>query len=244
MDDALTLVYGASMVSSLQRAALLASIVSTLSCSKSPSPSATGSTSLASSASSASSSALKLPPIALTAGAAAPSFEATDLDGKKFSLAEHQGKIVVLEWFNPQCPFVVKSHTVGSLVDTAKRHTAEGVVWVAINSGAPGKQGHGVETNKQGATTFGLSHPILIDETGEIGRKYGAKRTPHMVVIAADGMVAYQGAIDNSPDAEKQSPTGGTLVNYVDATIDALKQGNKPEVTSTEAYGCSVKYGS
>src|SRR6186713_697829 len=108
-----------------------------------------------------------LPPLPeAKVGAPAPEFELGDLDGNKIKLASYRGSVVVLEWFNPECPFVKKSHTKGSLVDTAARHTKQGVVWLAINSGAPGKQGAGVEKNRAGRETFKLTHPILLDEDG------------------------------------------------------------------------------
>ena len=177
-------------------------------------------------------------------GSAAPDFTLKDLDGKDVSLASFKGKTVVLEWFNPGCPFVKKSHTVGSLVDTAKRHTANGVVWLAINSGGPGKQGHDVRLNADSAKTWAMPHPVLRDENGAVGKADGATNTPHRFVIDAAGTVVYGGAIDNSPDAEGKSPTDGKLVNYVDAALSALAAGQPIEVHDTKAYGCSVKYGS
>jgi peroxiredoxin len=179
-----------------------------------------------------------------TIGAPAPDFDLPDLDGKRVRLSDLRGKTVVLEWFNPECPFVKASHTKGSLVDTAKRQTATGVVWLAINSNAPGKQGAGVEKNRAGKETFGLSHPILLDENGQVGQRYGAKRTPHMYVIDPKGVLVYRGAIDNSPDGEGESPKDGKLVNYVDAALSDLTAKRPVGTTETEAYGCSVKYGS
>jgi peroxiredoxin len=175
-------------------------------------------------------------------GAAAPDFELGDLDGNKIKLASYRGSVVVLEWFNPECPFVKKSHTKGSLVDTAARHTKEGVVWLAINSGAPGKQGAGIEKNREGRETYKMTHPILLDEDGRVGKAYGAAHTPHMFVIDAKGTLVYRGAIDNSPDAEGESASGGKLVNYVDSALAELAAGKTPSVSETEAYGCSVKY--
>jgi peroxiredoxin len=175
-------------------------------------------------------------------GKPAPDFTAPDLDGKSVSLKDFRGKTVVLEWFNPGCPFVKKSHTVGSLVDTASRHAKNGVVWIAINSGAPGKQGHGKETNVEARSSWKMEHPVLLDENGSIGRAYGAERTPHMYVIDPKGVLVYRGAIDNSPDGEKQSPQGGTLVNHVDAALADLAAGRPVAVAETKAYGCSVKY--
>ena len=177
-------------------------------------------------------------------GSPAPEFTLKDLDGKDVSLASFKGKTVVLEWFNPGCPFVKKAHGVGSLVDTAKRQTANGVVWLAINSGGAGKQGNELAMNVDAAKTWKLTHPILRDESGMVGKAYGATNTPHMFVIDKTGTVVYGGAIDNSPDAEGQSATGGKLVNYVDAALSALAAGTPVETHDTKAYGCSVKYGS
>jgi peroxiredoxin len=177
-------------------------------------------------------------------GKPAPDFKLQDLSGKEVALASFKGKVVVLEWFNPGCPFVQKSHSKASLVDTAKRHGDAGVVWLAINSGAEGKQGADVASNTAAAKKWKMTHPILRDPTGATGKAYGATNTPHMFVIDPTGIVVYGGAIDNSPDAEGQSPTGGTLINYVDAALEALAAGRPVATPVTKAYGCSVKYAS
>lgn len=179
-------------------------------------------------------------------GAAAPDFTLKDLDGKDVSLASFKGKTVVLEWFNPGCPFVKSSHSKGSLKGFAEKATKDGVVWLAINSGAPGKQGHGVDANKDGAKTFGLAHPILLDEAGTVGKAYGATNTPQMVIVDAKGVVVYKGAIDNSPDGEGESPQpdGAKLVNYVEQALGEIGAGKPVSTPETKAYGCSVKYGS
>jgi peroxiredoxin len=175
-------------------------------------------------------------------GAAAPDFELPDLDGKLVKLSSFRGKPVVLEWFNPGCPFVKASHTKGSLVTTAAEHGKQGVVWLAINSGAPGKQGHGLEANREGKQVFKLDHPVLLDEAGKVGRAYGAAHTPQMYVIDKNGILVYRGAIDNSPDGEGESPSGGKLVNHVSAALADLAAGRAVAKAETEAYGCSVKY--
>ncbi|MGE0397232.1 MAG: thioredoxin family protein [Kofleriaceae bacterium] len=175
-------------------------------------------------------------------GKPAPDFSLEGLDGKEFKLSKHKGKVVVLEWFNPGCPYVKKSHTVGSLVDTAKKHTAKGVVWVAINSGAPGREGAELSANTEAVKAFGLTHPVLRDEAGTVGKAYGATNTPHMFVIDKKGVLQYAGAIDNSPDAEKKSAPDGKLVNYVDDAIAAVTAGKPVAVATSKAYGCSVKY--
>jgi peroxiredoxin len=175
-------------------------------------------------------------------GAPAPDFELPDLEGKLVKLSSFRGKTVVLEWFNPGCPFVKASHTKGSLVDTAARHQKNGVVWLAINSGAKGKQGHGVDANRAGKEAFKLDHPILLDESGAVGHAYAAAHTPHLFVIDPKGVLVYRGAIDNSPDGEGDSPSGGKLVNYVDAALAEVAAGKPVSTAETEAYGCSVKY--
>lgn len=206
-------------------------------------PAGTGATSTQAAAASQTGTSAPAAPAA-EVGKPAPGFTLTDLDGKNVDLASFKGKIVVLEWFNPECPFVKASHNKGSLKTHAEDTTKKGIVWLAINSGAPGKQGHGVEKNKEGLKAFNLSHPVLLDPTGEVGRKYGATNTPHMFVVAADGTLAYSGAIDNSPDGEGESPTGGKLVNYVDEAVKDLTEGKPVRTPKTKAYGCSVKYGS
>ena len=186
--------------------------------------------------------ALATPALAADVGQPAPEFSLQDLDGKVHKLSDLKGKVVVLEWFNPGCPYVVAAHTKGSLVDAGARASKEGVVWLAINSGAPGKQGHGVETNRAAARSWSMSYPILIDESGAVGKAYGATNTPHMFVVGKDGKLAYKGAIDNSPDGERGAPQGGTLVEYVSAAIADLAAGRPVRSPQTKAYGCGVKY--
>jgi peroxiredoxin len=132
-------------------------------------------------------------------GEPAPSFSLPDLDGEQVSLSDFSGKIVVLEWFNPDCPFVKHAYTDGPLARLSGEQRKAGVVWVAINSGAPGKQGAGVERNKQARDEWSIEHPILIDESGEVGHRYGAKTTPHMFVIDSAGTLVYAGGLDNAP---------------------------------------------
>ncbi|MBK7860905.1 MAG: thioredoxin family protein [Archangiaceae bacterium] len=175
-------------------------------------------------------------------GAAAPDFSLPDLDGKTVKLSDFKGKTVVLEWFNPECPFVKASHTKGSLVSTAKKQSDKGIVWLSVNSGAVGKQGAGAEKSREGAKGFGMSNPVLLDAEGTVGKAYGATNTPHLFVIDKGGKLVYRGAIDNSPDGEGKSPEGGKLVNYVDAALDELAAGKPVSVTETKAYGCGVKY--
>jgi peroxiredoxin len=133
-------------------------------------------------------------------GEPAPTFTLPSVAGESISLADYAGKTVVLEWFNPDCPFVKYAHDGGGpLASLANEQTKSGIVWLAINSGASGKQGAGVERNKQAQVDWKLEHPILIDEDGKVGRSYGAQTTPHMFVIDPAGKLIYAGALDNAP---------------------------------------------
>ncbi|NNE08684.1 MAG: redoxin domain-containing protein [Gemmatimonadetes bacterium] len=175
-------------------------------------------------------------------GAPAPDFKLSDTDGKQHELKSYlaAGKTVVLEWFNPDCPYIVKHHlnhsTMNDLYNATK---GRDVVWLAINSGAPGKQGNGLERNRAAREEYGMEFPILIDEDGRVGSMYAAKTTPHMFVIAPTGELLYQGAIDNN-----KTPSTLGDVNYVKAALDQCLEGKTVQITETQPYGCSVKYAS
>jgi cytochrome oxidase Cu insertion factor (SCO1/SenC/PrrC family) len=178
-------------------------------------------------------------------GQAAPDFTLTDLDGKSVSLHDLKGKTVVLEWFNPHCPFVKAAHTKGSLKTMAADRVAAAkgsLVWLSINSGGAGKEGAGADASRDGAKALNVKNPILLDGDGKVGHLYGATNTPNLYVIAPDGTLAYRGAIDNSPDGELEAPTGGKVINYVGVALDALKSGTPIADKVTKPYGCSVKY--
>jgi peroxiredoxin len=181
-------------------------------------------------------------PAVAEVGKPAPEFTLTDLDGTSHALSSYRGKTVVLEWFNPKCPFVKFAHTKGPLTDQAAKETHSGVVWLAINSGAPGKQGHGVDTNKAGVAEYGMKHPVLVDESGEVGRNYGAEKTPHIYLVDDKGTLRYRGAIDNAPFGEVDGD--GKYVNYLSAALDELRASKPITTPETPSYGCTVKYGS
>jgi peroxiredoxin len=187
---------------------------------------------------------LAFPALAVEVGQEAPDFALKDLDGKAVRLSDLRGHVVVLEWFNPGCPFVRASHTRGTLVGEAARQVQRGVVWLAVNSAAPGKQGSGVEENRTVARQYHMDHPVLLDGSGQVGRAFGATNTPGMFVIDRAGRLAYRGAIDNSPDGEGEAPQGGKLLDYVSSAIDDLQAGRPVQHPETRQYGCSVKYGS
>lgn len=173
-------------------------------------------------------------------GEAAPDFTLTDTDGKKHTLSEYtkQGKIVVLEWFNPGCPYVIKHHHNHKTMATlANEFSGKDVVWIAVNSGAPGKQGHGLDLNKQHKKDWGIAYPILIDESGDVGRMYEAKTTPHMYIVDKNGVLQYAGAIDNN-----RSATTLGDVNYVRQALNQILAGETVTEPITQPYGCTVKY--
>jgi peroxiredoxin len=175
-----------------------------------------------------------------TVGEPAPDFTITDLDGKEHTLSEltKQGKIVVLEWFNPNCPYIIKHHVkFKTMNDIATEYKDKDVVWLAINSGAEGKQGASEDLNREKAKEYGLVFPLSLDADGTVGKAYGAKATPHMFVIDADGVLRYKGAIDNDRSAD----TVGD-VNYVRQALDEILAGQTVSEPETRPYGCSIKY--
>ena len=126
--------------------------------------------------------------------------------------------------------------------DGVRALASSAVVWLAINSGGPGRQGHGAAKSLAGREQLKMKHRVLLDAGGEVGRRYGATRTPELFVIAPSGALVYRGAIDNSPDAEGESPVGGVLVNHVDQALCDLAAGKPIRTPQTKPYGCTVKY--
>lgn len=173
-------------------------------------------------------------------GKPAPAFTLTDTDGTTVNLADvvkGGTKIVVLEWFNPGCPFILKHHKDNKTFnDLYAKYHEKGVEFFAINSGAKGMQGYGKEANRQAKTDFALPYPILLDESGDVGHAYGAKTTPHVFIIAKDGTVAYKGAIDD----DNSMKVGKT--NYAAKALDELLAGTSVTTPETKPYGCGVKY--
>jgi peroxiredoxin len=165
----------------------------------------------------------------------APQFTLKNYDGKEVSLSDYAGKIVVLEWFNYECPFVVyhyeKPKTMAGLAD---KYKDKDVVWLAVNSTKHLK----TEKNKAFAEEHKPGYPILDDRTGKVGRAYSAKTTPHMFIIDAKGKIVYNGGIDNSPMGSKKEKT----VNYVDKALAELTADKAISTPKTKPYGCSVKY--
>ncbi|MEQ9244814.1 MAG: redoxin domain-containing protein [Nitratireductor sp.] len=174
--------------------------------------------------------------------APAPGFTATDSNGKTVSLDSFQGRTVVLEWSNHDCPYVRKHYETGNMQRLQRSATDEDVVWLTVISSAPGKQGHVSSDMANELTAERGAYPsaVLLDPEGEIGRAYDARTTPHMFVIRPDGKLAYMGAIDDRPTADKGDVPGAT--NYVTAALEAVDAGAAPDPAATKPYGCSVKY--
>jgi peroxiredoxin len=172
----------------------------------------------------------------------APEFTLTDSNGTAHSLSDFRGKTVVLEWTNAECPFVVKHYKPGNMQRQQAEATANGVVWLTINSGAPGKQGHvdGAGANAIIEQTGGKQTAYLIDADGKVGRLYGARTTPHMYVIDGEGVLRYMGAIDSNPSGDPADIAAAT--QYVEVALAELAAGKPVTAPVTQPYGCSVKY--
>lgn len=172
----------------------------------------------------------------------APEFTLTDSNGTAHALSDFRGKTVVLEWTNAECPFVVKHYKPGNMQRQQAEATANGVVWLTINSGAPGKQGHvdGAGANAIIEQTGGKQTAYLIDADGKVGRLYGARTTPHMFVIDGEGVLRYMGAIDSNPSGDPADIAGAT--QYVEVALAELAAGKAVSAPVTQPYGCSVKY--
>ena len=175
-------------------------------------------------------------------GQPAGNFRATDANGKVVSLSDYKGKTVVLEWNNPSCPFVQKHYNSGNMQKTQGAAKAMGAVWLSINSGAPGKQGHMTrpEANAFVAKVKATPTAYLLDPQGRVGKGYAAKTTPQMFVIDGAGVLRYQGGIDDKPTANPSDIAAAR--NHVTAALGELKAGKPVSVTATRPYGCSVKY--
>ena len=169
----------------------------------------------------------------------APVFSLADLDGKTRNLSDYKGKIVVLEWTNPNCHFVMRHYGSGDLQLLQKKYTEKGIVWLTINSTNSSSSEYSNPTeSKEKYTEWKAAFTAqLVDADGKVGKMYGAKTTPHIFIIDKNGAIAYQGAVDDDPRGKKE-----TKVNYVSDALDALLAGKPVVTTATQPYGCSVKY--
>jgi len=171
------------------------------------------------------------------AGKRAPDFTLKTFDGKTVSLSDYRGKIVVLEWFNFECPYLMYHYGQPStMIKLANKYKDKNVVWLAMNSTSHTTP----EANIDFAKKYKPPYPILDDRPGKVGDAYGAKTTPHMFIISPRGNIVYEGAIDNSPNG--RTPAGQEPVNYVDKALAELTSGRPVSIKETKPYGCTVKY--
>ena len=168
-------------------------------------------------------------------GEPAPDFELPDAAGEVHRLSEYRGKVVVLEWTNPTCPFVMRHYKEGTMKTLAAAYADTQVVWLAINT----THYNTVEQTRQWEKAQELSYPTLLDPDGTVGRLYNARTTPHMFVIDTRGVLRYDGAIDDDPRGRKEA---GERTQYVKSALDAVLSGEGPTQATTRPYGCSVKY--
>lgn len=180
--------------------------------------------------------------IAAKVGEAAPDFSVADSNGKMHKLSDYRGKVVVLEWHNQGCPYVKKHYGSGNMQKLQKEWTSKGIVWLTIISSAPGKQGYVSAQDENAYLKQSGSSPTaaLLDPSGEVGKLYLAKTTPHMFVIDPKGIVVYNGAIDDKPTADPNDLNGAT--NYVTAALTEVTSGKAVSTPATKPYGCTVKY--
>lgn len=170
----------------------------------------------------------------LSIGAPAPQFALSDQNGRIVKLSDYIGSIVVLEWFNPNCPFVKRHAEAKTMLNLSKRFAAQGVVWLGINSTKETDNG----VNLKWSQSHTLPYVLLNDSSGAVGKAYGAKTTPHMFIVDRKGLVSYQGAIDNDPYGDLEIAP----INYVADALDDLLKSKPIRMVETKPYGCSVKY--
>ena len=175
-------------------------------------------------------------------GSAAPDFSAPDANGKTQSLSEYKGKYVVLEWFNPECPFVKKHYGSDNMQKLQAEYTGKGVVWLTIDSNAPGTEGNiNADQAKKIMDSWKTKQTALVlDPESKVAKLYGAKNTPNMVIVGPDGKIVYEGAIDSKATPNPADIPSST--NYVKNALDEVLAGKPVSNAQTKPYGCSVKY--
>ncbi len=180
--------------------------------------------------------------MAVLVGKPAFDFEGHTSEGQVIHLSDFKGKFVVLEWNNPECPFVKKHYESGNMQRLQQYAQGEGMVWITINSSYPGKEGfmEARDAQKYYETAHSKANYYVIDDTGLIGHMYDAKTTPDIIIIDSGGYIAYSGAIDNKPTTDIEDIKYAR--NYVQDAIDNLMTGKAAAPFATQPYGCAVKY--
>jgi peroxiredoxin len=180
--------------------------------------------------------------LAIKVGEPAPNFTATDSNGQPHSLSAYKGKFVVLEWHNQGCPYTQKHYNSGNMERLQKEWIQQGVVWFTVISSAPGTQGYvtAQEENDYLHKMHAAPTAALLDPSGDLGRLYGAKTTPHMFIINPEGVLIYDGAIDDHPTTDQSDIPASR--NYVTEALTEAMSGKPVSTPNTRPYGCSVKY--
>lgn len=177
-------------------------------------------------------------------GSSAPAFTGTTSNGETVSLADFAGKTVVLEWTNDGCPFVKKHYAAppSNMQSLQQAAGSDDIVWLTVISSRPGSQGHVSPAQANELTTSRGAAPahVILDESGDIGRLYAAKTTPHMYIVTPEGKLVYDGAIDSIPSAKVDDIAKAD--NYVTAALADLSAGKPVATPVTKPYGCAVKY--
>lgn len=176
------------------------------------------------------------PAQALQPGDSVPELALVDLDGENQSVG--RGTVTVLEFFNPDCPFVDDGHRRGTLRTLPSRWAEQGVRWLAVNSNKPGTTGSGAARNRRAARSYGLPQAVVLDETSQVARAFGATVTPTLAVVDAAGVLAYLGGPDNAPLGASE----GILQRYGDAVLEAVVAGEPAPFARQKAYGCTIKF--
>jgi hypothetical protein len=172
-------------------------------------------------------------------GAPAPDFSARGADGQAHRLSDYAGRVVVLEWMSPACPYTAMKYASGAMQALQRQAMASRAVWLSINTSAPGSPGYltAGAARRRIASSHARITGLLFDEDGTIGRAYGARTTPSFYIVGRDGRLVYQGAMDDDPSVDDAKGR-----NYVRAALDDLEAGRPVKDAETRPYGCAVEY--
>ena len=169
----------------------------------------------------------------------APDFKLKDTSGKIHTLSQYKGKVVVLEFFNPDCPFIKRAHQNPDIKALIRNAKAEGVIWLGVNSNAAGKQGATLERNLKGISALGLEFPILLNPNGDVGKAYNATRTPEVFLIGKEGTIRYRGAVDSSGGSKHATKE---VQPFLKTALKQYQSGQPITAKKTKPWGCSIKY--
>jgi len=179
---------------------------------------------------------------ASTVGQPAPDFTAPDLQGKPVRLSDYRGKFVVLEWTNPECPYVRRHYDSGNMPELQKELGAKDVIWLTVNSTNQSSSEFKTpqEMSKWMSQKGAAPKATLIDKDSKVGKLYSARTTPHMYIVDPQGKLIYAGAIDDKRWASVEQTKKAN--NHVRAALGEAMAGKQVSVAATSPYGCSVKY--